>query len=239
MESNIANAGVDRRICTTGCDRPKNVCVCHVIPREKISTATKIIVLQQYPHNEPRHKFSPVPVLAKCLDNCEIVYAPLLRRNVSPFLDSLYSYAVSDPENARPVLFLFPGSETMPAVDIEEWKTLHVDDIVLRDPVLIAFDATWKNAKEMVQASLPFITKFATQVSLDGESVFSSELTLEKEQFSKCMSTMEAVARCLRVLEPNGAEIESRLIELLRGVLRSRASYLKPMEPRVKLSKKS
>lgn len=132
----------------------------------------------------------------------------------------------------------------MPSVDIEEWKSLRADDNVMSNLVLVAFDATWKHAKEMVQASLPFLSKFATQVSLpcsaevDGPTIFSSELTLRKEPFSGCMSTMEAIARCLRVLEPNGAEIESRLIELLRDMVRFQASFLKPMKPRVKLSKK-
>ncbi|KAK1370487.1 tRNA-uridine aminocarboxypropyltransferase [Heracleum sosnowskyi] len=236
-----------RRICTNGCDRPINVCLCHKIPRDKISTATKIIIIQ-HPH-ETRHKLATVPVLAKCLGNCEIVFGRRLRRNVSPFLDSLYDDAVSNPENARPVVFLFPASKTMPSVDIEEWKSLHADDNaddnVMSNLVLIVFDATWKHAKEMVHASLPFLTKFATQVSLpisvevDGASIFSSELTLRKEPFSGCMSTMEAIARCLRVLEQNGDEIESRLIELLRDMVKFQASFLKPMKPRVKLLKKS
>ncbi|WOG84261.1 hypothetical protein DCAR_0103443 [Daucus carota subsp. sativus] len=246
MEANLTeNVGGNtrRRICTTGCDRPINVCLCDKIPRDKIGTITKIIIIQ-HPH-ERRHKLATVPVLAKCLDNCEIVFGRRLRRTVSPFLDSLCADAVAHPQNARRVVFLFPGTETMPSLDIDEWKSLHGDANVMSNLVLIAFDATWKHAKEMVQASLPFLTKFAIQISLpckvevDGDSIYTSDLTLRKEPFSGCMSTLEAIARCLRILEPNGAEIESRLIELLKDMVKLQACFLKPMKPRVKLSKKS
>ncbi|KAJ0428117.1 putative DTW domain-containing protein DTWD2/YfiP [Helianthus annuus] len=97
----------------------------------------------------------------------------------------------------------------------------------------------------MVAASLPFVSKFATRVSLtydihvDGETKFSSDLTLRKEPFGGCMSTMEAVARCLRVLEPNGVEIESRLVQVLRMMVRTQASFLKPTNRRPKLLKRS
>lgn len=113
MELNPTPTAVDdktrRRICPNGCDRPVSVCLCHKIPREKIATKTKIIIIQ-HPH-ETRHKLATVPVLAKCLDNCEIVFGRRLRHTISPFLDSLCADAVSNPENARRVVFLFPGEE--------------------------------------------------------------------------------------------------------------------------------
>ena len=110
--------------------------------------------------------------------------------------------------------------------------------------VLIVFDATWKHAKEMVSASEEFLAKFAKRVCLDidenvsGGSIYDSELILRKEPFGGCVSTMEAVARTLRVLEPNGPEIEGKLIEVLREMVRLQAIFLKPMKPRPKLLKK-
>lgn len=124
----------------------------------------------------------------------------------------------------------------MPSVGISEWKSLQAGANDTSGLVLIAFDATWKHAKEMVQASLPFLTKFATQVSLpcsvedDGDSIYSSDLTLRKEPYSGCMSTMEAIARCLRILEPNGDEIESKLIELLKDMVKLQASFFEAHE---------
>lgn len=110
--------------------------------------------------------------------------------------------------------------------------------------VLIAFDATWKHAREMVRASEGFLSKFATRVCLDvdenasGGSIYDSELILRKEPFGGCVSTMEAVARALRVLEPNGLEIETKLIRVLRDMVALQAGYLKPVKPRPKLLKK-
>ncbi|GKC78143.1 DTW domain-containing protein 2 [Tanacetum coccineum] len=128
-------------------------------------------------------------------------------------------------------------------MEINQWKS-SFGDIDVNKFVLIAFDGTWKHAKEMVSASFPFLSKFATQVCLtydvnvDGGNIFSNQLTLRKEPFDGCMSTMEAVARCLRVLEPNGVEIESRLVEVLRMMVKFQASFTKPINPRPKLLKK-
>lgn len=126
-----------------------------------------------------------------------------------------------------------------------EVRQIHpsLDDITEEGLVLIVFDGTWKHAKEMVVASSPFLSKFAVQVCLDfdaakdGGTIFDSELILRKEPFAGCMSTMEAVARCLRVLEANGDDIESRIIEVLRAMVSFQASYLKPLRPRTKLVK--
>lgn len=95
-----------------------------------------------------------------------------------------------------------------------------------------------------MSASLPFLSEFATRVSLgfdervEGASVFDSELVLRKEPFLGCVSTIEAVARALRVLERDGVEIEERLISVLRAMARFQAANLKPLKPRVKLGKK-
>lgn len=132
----------------------------------------------------------------------------------------------------------------MPLVEVNQ-KYSCLDDVG-RDGdgvVLIVFDGTWKHAKEMVLSSLPFLSKFAVQVCLDfdaavgGGTIFDSELILRKEPFGGCMSTMEAVARSLRVLEPNGIDIESRIIEVLRAMVSFQAVFLKPLRPRTKLVK--
>nr|CAD1829613.1 unnamed protein product [Ananas comosus var. bracteatus] len=52
--------------------------------------------------------------------------------------------------------------------------------------------------------------------------------------------TAEAVARALRVLEPEGqgAELEAALLKALRAMAGFQASYMKPMKPRPRLTKK-
>lgn len=134
------------------------------------------------------------------------------------------------------------GPDALPFGEVNQVYS-SLDDAGREGLVLIVFDGTWKHAKEMVAASRSFLSKFAVQVCLDfdsstdGGTIFDSELILRKEPFAGCMSTMEAVARCLRVLEPDGADIESRIIEVLRAMVSFQASYLKPLRPRTMLVK--
>lgn len=85
---------------------------------------------------------------------------------------------------------------------------------------------------------------FATRVCLGfdesagGGTIYDSDLVLRKEPFRGCVTTMEAVARTLAVVEPNGPEIEDRLIGVLREMVRLQAGFLKPIKPRPKLAKK-
>ncbi|KAF7147514.1 hypothetical protein RHSIM_Rhsim03G0024900 [Rhododendron simsii] len=230
-----------RRICSGGCDRPVNVCLCEKIPAEPISTLTQVVILH-HPH-EQRHKLATVPVLGKCLRHCQTLVGRRLRLGDSPLLDSLYNAAVENPCRPYRAVYLFPGTDSSPAIDISKCQSSLCGSCISKY-VLIAFDGTWKHAKEMVQASLPFLSKFAVRVCLDydvgieGGTIFDSELILRKEPFSGCMSTMEAIARALCVLEPHGVEIEGRLVEVLRAMVRFQACYLKPMKPRPKLLKR-
>lgn len=100
----------------------------------------------------------------------------------------------------------------------------------------------------MVTASLPFLTGFATHVAVgecderaEGPSSYESELAVRKEPFKGCMSTMEAVARVLRVLEPDeavGVEVEKRLLGVLKAMVEFQMRHLKPTKPRIKMRKK-
>ncbi|XP_059646296.1 tRNA-uridine aminocarboxypropyltransferase A isoform X1 [Cornus florida] len=240
-ERDDRRSDIRRRICSNGCDRPINVCLCDTIPTEPILTCTQIVILQ-HPH-ERHHKLATVPVLAKCLRNCQIVIGRRLRCGDSPLLDSLYNAALENPNIPFRAIYLFPGTDSSSSMEISKWRS-SLNDPYLSNYVLIAFDGTWKHAKEMVHASLHFVSKFAFRVCLnydvdiDGGTIFDSELILRKEPFSGCMSTMEAIARTLQVLEPNGGEIEDRLVEVLRAMVGFQAYYLKPMKPRPKSLKK-
>lgn len=114
---------------------------------------------------------------------------------------------------------------------------------------LVVFDGTWKHAKEMVKASQGVLEGLgAIRVCLDldvdensrCETIYNDELLLRKEPFKGCVTTFEAVARCLRVVEPdNGEEIERILIGILREMVKLQAAFLKPVKPRPKLLKMS
>lgn len=230
-----------RRICSGRCGRPVSVCLCDDMPPEPVSTGTEIVILQ-HPH-ELRHRLATVPLLSRCLNNCQILIGRRLRLGSSPLLDSLYSDSVENPSLPRRSIFLFPGTDSMPVTEINQWKS-SISESSTKGYVMIVFDGTWKHAKEMVTASLPFISTFASCVCFDynievcGGSIYDSELLLRKEPFRGCMSTMEAVARALKVLEADEADIEGMLIGVLKAMVRLQACHLKPVNPRPKLLKK-
>ncbi|XP_071909253.1 tRNA-uridine aminocarboxypropyltransferase A-like isoform X1 [Coffea arabica] len=231
-----------RRLCEKGCERPINVCLCDTIPKKPIPTVTKIVILH-HPH-EQRHKLATVPVLKKCLDNCEVIVGRKLRYGDSELLDSLHDFAVENPDLPFRAIYLFPGKDALPLAEFKLPNSSAGDSDMI-NCVLVVFDGTWKHAKEMLHASLSFLSKFAIQACLDyddrieGGTIFESDLTLRKEPFSGCMSTMEAVARCLRLFEPNGLEIESILTEVLGAMVKFQVSFLKPVKPRPKVLKKT
>ncbi|CAH9134949.1 unnamed protein product [Cuscuta epithymum] len=230
-----------RRNECTKCDRPANVCLCASIPSDPIATRTRVLVLQ-HPH-ERRHKLATVPLLSKCIANCEVIVGRRLRYGVSEVLDNLYDDAIAHPNMPRRAVFLFPGTEASESLEINQWKS-SANFFERINYVLIAIDGTWKHAKEMIRSSLEFFSKFAIQVhlsyntSIDGGSIFNSDLILRKEPFSGCMSTLEAVARCLQVLDPNGDDVEAKLLEALRTMVTFQTMYLRPMNQRPKLAKR-
>ncbi|KAJ7976770.1 DTW domain-containing protein 2 [Quillaja saponaria] len=219
-----------RKICSD-CSRPNPVCLCHALPVNPIETTTHLVILQ-HPH-EAQHKLSTTPILTKCLLNATTLIGRRLRPGLSTLLDQSPS-----------AIYLFPPTHSSPAVNISHLKPSDLVHSKEKNLVLIAFDGTWKHATEMVKASEVFLSRFAKRVCLDfdekvsGGSIYDSELILRKEPILGFVSTMEAVARALRVLEPNGFEIESKLIGILMETVRLQASYLKPMKPRPKLLKK-
>ncbi|KAL9423451.1 hypothetical protein AB3S75_035525 [Citrus x aurantiifolia] len=217
-----------RRICGN-CDRPQAVCLCHVIPTTPITTNTRILIIH-HPH-EAHHKLNTARLLTKSV------------RHVTTHLSRKLLHSHLTDQSPSATIYLFPPSPTTAAVTLSDLKqTLNNHDNVL----LIAFDATWKHAKEMVKASEGVLESAgAIRACLDvdenltGGSIYDDELVLRKEPFKGCVSTLEAVARVLGAIEVKGDDIERVLIGVLREMVRLQAGFLKPVKPRPKLLKKS
>ncbi|KAI4381510.1 hypothetical protein MLD38_007576 [Melastoma candidum] len=221
------------------CNRPAPVCLCHVIPSPPILTRTRVVILQ-HPH-ESRHPLSTVPVLSRCLINAAVV----VRRRLT-----FETLLATVPAAASTFLYLFPPTADEPSLSLSSFH----GSTELRlgsAPVLIAFDATWKHAKEMLRASEDCLRRVsAIRVSLDGNyredveggSMYDGEETLvmRKEPREGYVSTMEAVARALGMIEEGGggASIEGMLIDVLREMVGLQKAFLKPMKPRVRIAKK-
>ncbi|KAL6641910.1 hypothetical protein ACP70R_020091 [Stipagrostis hirtigluma subsp. patula] len=233
-EASAAAAPSGRSICHAGCGRPSRVCLCPHLPSSPLPTSTTVVILH-HPHALRRNPLSTVPLLARSLSNLHLVPGRRLVPSSTPLLP---------PRSPNPVLLLYPSPG---ATDLAAWCR-STPPSARASPTLLLLDGTWKQAKEMHAASLPFLSSFVTPVSLpvdsgvDGDSMFESELVVRKEPHKGCMSTMEAVARALRLLEPEGKgkEIEDAMVGVLRAMVAFQAEHLqhRTVKPRVKMRKK-
>ena len=77
---------------------------------------------------------------------------------------------------------------------------------------------------------------------VDGDSMFESELVVKKEPRKGCVSTMEAITRALRLLEPKGKgeEIEEVMLGVIRAMVAFQMEHVQHLTvaPRVKMRKK-
>lgn len=142
-------------------------------------------------------------------------------------------HLVEDNKLKCPVIGEFAGT------GLNEWQTA---DYRI---TLVVLDGTWEHAQEMFKASLPFLSNFVTQVCLpfdlgsEGHGMGESDLIIRKEPFGGCVSTMEAVARALAVLEPDGHILEDKLMNVLRKMVSLQALHFSSPKIRPKLKKKS
>ncbi|CAN6322579.1 unnamed protein product [Urochloa humidicola] len=230
-----AATATGRSICHTGCGRPSRVCLCPYLPRSPLPTSTTVVILH-HPHALRRNPLSTLPLLARSLSNLHL----LPGRRLASSSTSLLA-----PPSPNPVLLLYPSPG---AADLASWCR-STPPSARASATLLLLDGTWRQAKEMHAASLPLLSSLGVvPVSLpvdsgvDGDSMFESELVVKKEPHKGCISTMEAVAGALRLLEPEGKgeEIEEAMLRVLRAMVAFQAEHLqnRTVEHRVRMRKK-
>uniref|UniRef100_A0A0E0R439 tRNA-uridine aminocarboxypropyltransferase n=1 Tax=Oryza rufipogon TaxID=4529 RepID=A0A0E0R439_ORYRU len=148
-----------RAVCSSGCGRPSTVCLCPYLPATPLPTSTTVVVLH-HPHALRRNPLSTLPLLARSLSNLRLIPGRRLLPSSGPLIPN-------------PVLLLFPSPG---AADLASWCR-STPPAARANPTLLLLDGTWKQAKEMHAASLPFLSSFAVPVSLpvdcgvDGDSI--------------------------------------------------------------------
>ncbi|KAH7284899.1 hypothetical protein KP509_33G001600 [Ceratopteris richardii] len=96
--------------------------------------------------------------------------------------------------------------------------------------LLVAVDGTWQHAREMIKASASYLDDFVIPVCLpfdvekDGSCMADSDSLLRKEPFKGCMTTLEAISCCLKILEPNGTRLHEQLLHTLKCMVQFQAS---------------
>ncbi|CAD6269009.1 unnamed protein product [Miscanthus lutarioriparius] len=230
----LASSSPGRSICHAGCGRPSCVCLCPYLPPSPIPTSTTVVILH-HPHALRRNPLSTLPLLARSLSNLRLVPG---RR--------LLPSSIPPAPTPGPVLLFYPSPA---ASDLASWCR-STPRPARAAPTLLLLDGTWRQAREMHAASLPVLSSLGVvPVALpvdscaDGDSMFESDLVVSKEPRKGCVSTMEAVARALRLLEPdgNGAMVEETMLGVLRAMVAFQTEHLqhRTVKPRVKMRKKT
>jgi DTW domain-containing protein YfiP len=190
------------RVLCCRCARPPRVCVCVLLP--DLAPAARVLVLQH--PKERRVAIGTARMAARCLRGASVVVGTRLDDHPA------IARALSDP-GRRPIL-LWPGAD---AVDL---------DLAPPDgPItLLVVDGTWHTARTLLRlnprvAALP---RYAIAPAAP------SEYRIRREPRAECLSTIEALAAALGVLErdperyramlvPFRAMVDAQLAHAIRG----------------------
>jgi DTW domain-containing protein len=169
------------------CRRPESVCYCrHVAP---IPTSTRVLLLQH-----PRERDMPIGtarMASLCLEGSELHVG--LRW---PGESTAVARALADP--SRPAALLYPGEG---AVDVLQEPP--------RGPVtLVVVDGTWSQTRKVVRdnPALAALPRYAFTPPAP------SEYRIRKEPDEACVSTIEALAHVLGVLEGDPERFRALLL---------------------------
>lgn len=193
-----------RVVCAT-CRRPETVCYCRFVTR--IPTRTKVVILQH-----PRERDVPINtarIAALCLPEAELHVGVRFRGS------GALARALADP--LRPAALLYPGPS---AVDVERAPP--------SGPItLVVIDGTWSQAKTLVRDNpeLAALPRYAFRPPAP------SEYRIRREPRDDYVSTIEALARVLGVLEGDPARFEAMLAPF-RAMVDAQIAFAKRGESR-------
>jgi DTW domain-containing protein YfiP len=180
----VAASPAPRALCRR-CVRPLGVCVCALLP--DLAPATRVLVLQH--PKERRVAIGTARMAARCLRGARVVVGTRLDDHPA------VAAALADPAR-RPVL-LWPGADAV--------------DLALAPPTgpitLLVVDGTWHTARTLLRdnprvAALP---RYAIAPAAP------SEYRIRREPSAECLSTIEALAAALGVLERDPAGYRAML----------------------------
>lgn len=172
------------------CLKPRALCLCGRI--EPVANRTEVVILQH--PKERTHPFGTVRIARLGLEKVrvEIPY--------SPFADSLYHPIDLGPRSA----LLYPHPDAQP---LETAAPGSIEQLVV-------LDGTWSHARRLYRDN-PWLQSLP-HVSLTPER--PSEYRIRKEPDPRFVSTIEAIAAGLQLIEPETAGIEG-LLDAFRSLI--------------------
>lgn len=167
------------------CLRPRRLCYCASVPT--VEARTKVVILQ-HPH-EAKHPFGSARLVKLCMPHTEL-------KVVHGGFDEVLSCHVELPPDAA---VLYPHRD---AVDLAELPPGE------RPSTLVVLDGTWAHAKKLYRDN----AWLASHRHVRLHPAEPSRYRIRTEPQEDYVSTLEAIAGALRILEPDNARVD-RLVE--------------------------
>ena len=203
------------------CRRPPSSCVCAALPPNgrKIALPHVDILILQHPSEFRRKHVSTVPLIPLVLENVKI--------SVGRAFDDVYIQHVLEEADAlgQIPLLLFPGPDATTLEDPSAFKQLESRSKKLRQSsdsddgredreniglgssstpskfLLILIDGTWTQASSMARKSSPLLLERCLPIQFLGTDQQSLYHSMRKQPNAHCLSTLEACAKVLPMLE--------------------------------------
>ena len=191
------------------CRRPPSSCVCAALPPNgrKIALPHVDILILQHPSEFRRKHVSTVPLIPLVLENVKI--------RVGRAFDDVYMQHMLEEADAlgQIPLLLFPGPDATTLEDPSAFKELQSRSKMLRQLpdrddgrennkfLLMLIDGTWTQASSMVRKSSPLLLERCLPIQFLGTDQQSLYHSMRKQPNAHCLSTLEACAKVLPMLE--------------------------------------
>ncbi|MCL1050549.1 DTW domain-containing protein [Shewanella abyssi] len=158
------------------CHYPLKACLCASIKQMQVKT--ELIILQD--PTEVGHAKNSVRLLALVIPQTKVVVG----ETAADFSLLREQLQLTD----KPIFLVYPSTASRSVSDI----------VIDTDVILLLLDGTWRKAYKLLQLN-PWLLDFpALHLDLDG----ASNYTIRKASRSDSLSTLEASAMMLKVIEP-------------------------------------
>jgi len=172
------------RVVCERCRRPPLVCYCAHLPA--LPTRTRVLLLQ---HPRERHVAVGTARMAHlALPNS------VLRLGLDFSADPAVHEVLQEP---RPAFLLFPGPNARDASELPRDQAI----------TLVVLDGTWWQARKLLKLN-PFLEDLPQVAFTPGHE---SQYRIRRQPAAFCVSTIEALAEVLPLLEPDGGSFERLL----------------------------
>ncbi|QQX82415.1 DTW domain-containing protein [Shewanella sp. KX20019] len=158
------------------CHYPLKACLCSSIKQMQVKT--ELIILQD--PTEVGHAKNSVRLLELVIPQTKVVVG----ETAADFSQLREQLELTD----KPIFLVYPSTASRSVSDI----------VIDTDVILLLLDGTWRKAYKLLQLN-PWLLNFpALHLDLDG----ASNYTIRKASRSDSLSTLEASAMMLKVIEP-------------------------------------